>query len=567
MPKLSIDEILEQIYSNRGLADLEKLEEFTSTKPVLNYDPFLIPCMEDGVDLLHDALEAGANVCVYGDYDCDGVTSTALIYSFLKLAISQLISEPDSSKQEDSLQPQSKITCYIPNRIEEGYGLNMSAIEKISASGCDLIITVDCGSVSAAEVAYAHELGMEIIITDHHEVDPNHIPDCPVINPKLPDGIYPYQSISGCTVAYKFAQAYQRRYGDERMRKAINNMLDLVAISIISDVMPVVDENRTLLKYGLNMLRKGTRPSLRALCNAISIDSSTINETSIGFGIAPHINAAGRVGDAAAPLKFLLTSDETKLNGLVSKLIEYNNTRKTLQSTCFDYCKTIMDIEQKNYPILVIDAGVSHEGIIGIVAGKLKELSSKPAIVLTATDEDGVLKASCRSIGRLNIIELLRSHNDLFLKLGGHAMAAGFSIKEEKLDDLVTRLIEDVETQLAADPTLFSEGLEVDIDTDADSIPLELELVERLDVLAPYGGGNPQPTFALNGLISDIFYMGKEKQHVKFKTGGLTCVYFSHAADYKDVLKPGSEIRITGNLNLNEYKGSKSLQMIVRKIG
>jgi single-stranded-DNA-specific exonuclease len=549
----AIDELLKKILISRGLKTKEQRAEFLSDKPMLMQDPFLLSDMADGVEILHEAISSSATICIYGDYDCDGVTASVLLYSFIKRIIEETNSE-------------ATVITYIPKRIEEGYGLNENAVRKLAENSVDLIITVDCGSVSAKEVALATELGMEMIITDHHDLDKENIPDCPLINPKNEKTNYPFKGLSGCGVAFKLAQAYQKTYGDDALRKFNNSMLDLVAISIIADVCPVLDENRTMLKYGLRILKSGRRQAISLLLRAVDFNEKNLTERQLGFIIGPHINAVGRVANPSLAFQFLATANTDKLPEIIQQVIKCNDTRKELQKACFDFCQKTYEEEQKDKPIIIINARTAHEGIIGIVAGRMKETYSKPCIILTENSENNTLKASCRSQGQLDIIALLRKHKDLFVKLGGHPMAAGFTIEAGSFDELSGLLVADVNTMLKKKKGLFLENEVIDIDFSKPDIELSLDLAEAISMLAPFGTKNLKPRVQLSDKPEAVKFMGAEKNHARFKISGKPCILFSKADKYKEQLEGSEAISIVGTLDINEFNGKRTPQILVERI-
>ena len=290
------------------------MEEFLSDKPRKTYDPFLLPDMEAGVDLILSEARSGSKICVYGDYDADGITATALMLTMLS-----------------HLTSAENLSYYIPSRFEEGYGLNMEAIDHIADLGCDLIITVDCGSVSSGEVEHAKALGMKIIVTDHHNITDT-MAECIVINPKRPDSVYPFRDLAGCGVAFKVAQALQKKGGLQR--HVLTEVLDLVAIGTIGDIMPLLDENRTMVKFGLRVLNLGSRPGLKKLIDGTSLQPGRISSGNVSFVIVPHLNASGRIEDASQAVELLLGRKyEAELDRIVEDILQKNIQRKRLRAS------------------------------------------------------------------------------------------------------------------------------------------------------------------------------------------------------------------------------------------
>ena len=370
----------------RGVTEESDILEFLSEKPNLTYDPFLLKDLDAGVDLLLSYVHQAKKICIYGDYDADGVTSISLMLQILSHLTDDLI-------------------YYIPSRFEEGYGLNKEALRSIRQQGAELVVTVDCGSVSYDEIEYGKSIGMDFIVTDHHNI--NDTPaDCILINPKQPDCTYPFKHLSGCGVAFKLAQGIQRKAG--LPKSVLTDVLDLVAIATIGDIVPLIDENRTLTKYGMGIISSKRRPGLKALMMETGLAQCKIKSESIAYIIVPHLNAAGRLLDAKVGVELLTATDEEKIKSCVSKLTESNLERRRIQEEAFVFCKEIIERDWKEDLFYIIDASGIHEGIAGIVAGKIKDEYSRPTIVVTPSCDTGYVKGSGRSINGLNLYELLK---------------------------------------------------------------------------------------------------------------------------------------------------------------
>jgi len=544
------EEIIKKILEIRGIASEEGVREFLSDKPMLTHDPLLMPGMAEGVEFLLGALSKGKRICVYGDYDVDGVCGTALTVLFLREAVRML----DSA---------SEITYYVPSRVGEGYGLHEEAIKTIKDEGAEVIVTVDCGSVGAGEVAYAREIGLDILITDHHDPDPLVMPECVFINPKEGAGTggYPYKQLAGAGVAFKLCSALLTRMG-EANRSILNDLIDLVCVATIADVMPLTDENRTFVKYGLSKLRKGSRPAFSELLAVSGIDKANLTARSVAFGIAPRLNALGRLGTASEAIEFFITDDGNRIKEIAERMDRLNSERRLIQDMCFREC---MDLVESGAGFLLLKPACSHEGVAGIVAGKVREATGKPCAVLTETQEDkGSLKGSVRSRGRLDVISLLRKHGGLFERLGGHAAAAGFTIKEKNLELLREALTADIAHMLEDDPDLLTERKDVELEVGAGDVTEEL--AEAIEKLAPFGEGNPRPVLALNmpaESISGLRSMGQDGKHLRFTAGGIMCVFFGGAG----TAIPGTgTIRIAGCPEMNEWNGNRNIQFAVEHI-
>ena len=393
--------IIKKLLDNRGITEEKDIEEIFSPLPQKTYDPFLLSGMEEGVELILKNVYAGKRICIYGDYDADGMTSISILYTVI-------------SELTDNL------FYYIPSRFDEGYGLNKKAIDVIREKDTDMIITVDCGTVSYDEVEYVKRSGMDIVVTDHHHIDDRKA-DCILINPKQEECGYPFKDLAGCGVAYKLAQAIQQKAG--LPRSLIIDILDIVAIGTVGDIVPLVDENRTLVKYGIEILNRRERPGVSLLSEKISLDRH-IGSDQIAYGIVPHLNAAGRMSRADAGVQLLMAKTGEEAAPVADKLIEYNNERKSVQNRIYEECMAIWERENKEDLFPIIKSEKAHEGIVGIVAGKIKEQIGRPVSIVTPAAE-GYLKGTGRSIRSVDIYEVMKTQSGLFEKFGGHKGACG----------------------------------------------------------------------------------------------------------------------------------------------
>ncbi len=541
----SINPVILELLKRRGITEHSEIKEFLAEKPKKTYDPFLLPDMEAGVDLILDAIKNGKKICIYGDYDADGVTSVSILMEFLGYLT-------------DNLE------YYIPLRIEEGYGLNEDAIRTIYKRGVYLIITVDCGSVSYNEVELAKQLGMQVLVTDHHSITDVQA-DCLMINPKRKECTYPYRDLAGCGVAFKLIQAIQKKA--DVPKNILNRALDLVALGTIADVVPLLDENRTMVKYGMNIISSGHRPGMSALIEEISLDREKLRSDQIAFGVAPHINAAGRMGDAGIAVQVMLEKKTEDIQENVHQLIEYNKERKRIQDKAFDHCVEMVEQKYSDKQILIMLVEGIHEGIAGIVAGKLKEKYERPVIIVTVSGDN--LKGTGRSVPGINLYELLNAYEDMFMRFGGHAGACGFSMGKEKFEELVCLLEKDVAERVADDPDLLSIPVHVDMELEGEQITLEL--AQELDLLAPFGSMNPKPNFLLEQAeLIKIFPMG-DGRHVRFTaicSDGYTveCVLFGKAHDLEDKIYSGLPVDLIGTVDWQEWRGRKKVQFTVEDI-
>ena len=316
----NISPVVKEILAKRGITEEDDIREFLSDRPQRTYDPFLLSDMREGVDLVLSAVDSDENICIYGDYDTDGITSISILFEVLTEVIVQAHSK-------------SRLSYYIPSRFTEGYGLNKEAIDKIKKDGVAMIITVDCGSTSVGAVEYAKEAGLKILVTDHHNISDKKA-DCLMINPKREDDKYPCKDLAGCGVAFKLAQAIQRASGISK--NTINRALDLVAVGTVGDIVSLTDENRTIVKYGLTVIRKGDREGLRDLIAAISLDPATVGSEEIAFAIVPNLNATGRMDSANWGVQLMLAVSRQRSIQLAEKITGFNEDRKYVQKKAFE---------------------------------------------------------------------------------------------------------------------------------------------------------------------------------------------------------------------------------------
>jgi len=541
-----INPIIIKLLSNRGIVGEDEIAEFLSEKPQKTYDPFRLLNMEAGVDLILSTINAGKKICIYGDYDADGITSISLLMNVLSHLTDQL-------------------DYYIPSRFDEGYGLNKTAIEHIHDTGAGLIITVDCGSVSYEEVEYAKELGLDVVITDHHNIA-GVIADGIVINPKQPGCDYPFKHLAGVGVAFKLAQAIQRKTG--LPKSVLAETLDLVAVGTIGDIVPLIDENRTLVKYGMKELNRLNRKGMKGLVDAIGLKNETITSENVAFIIVPHLNAAGRMFCADSAVDLLISESADSIKANAQKLVESNKQRKQVQEETYEQCKEIVDEDLSDNLCLVIYSPDAHEGIAGIVAGKIKEKYNRPSIVVTQSGD--LCKGTGRSLETINLYELLGNFRDLFIKFGGHSSACGFLMKHDDLCALKYGLEDKMNEMVQADPHLFDECYDFDMELSGGDVTVLLgDLVE---CLAPFGNQNKKPVFCIDHVnIKNVAFMGEDGKHVRF-TGScpdgnlLQCVLFNQAQEYQEMLQSEASVNVFGSIESQSWNGNKRVQFIVEKM-
>ena len=538
-----INPIILKLLDKRGIHSEEDILEFLSDKPQETYDPFLLKNMEAGVDLILSAIENGGKICVYGDYDADGITSVCLMTQVLSNLTGRL-------------------EYYVPSRFDEGYGLNNAAIEKIRNGGADLIITVDCGSVSCGEVAFARELGLEIVITDHHNTTDD-MPDCLVINPKQPDCKYPFKHLAGVGVAFKLAQGIQKKAG--LGKSVLSGVLDLVAVGTIGDFVPLTGENRTIAKYGLRELNRCQRKGFKALADAINLKSGAISSQDVAFMIVPHLNAAGRMLSADSAVDLLLAEDGEAIYKNVERLTESNASRKCIQEDMYRSCVEIVEAHMPYDKFLLIRPPITHEGVAGIVAGKIMEKYNKPAVIVTPSE--GGYKGTGRGAPGINLYDLLSGFSDLFLRFGGHAEACGFMIRHDDLDVLKSGLEEKMKDIHMGGPG--TSGTPYDFDLRLSGKDVTLELGELLECLAPFGNQNRKPVFLIAGVtIRNAVQIGEGGKHLKFTghtpDGGIfNCILFNKAEEYQETICSSGPSGIIGTIETQVFNGVKSVKFHV----
>ena len=540
-----IHPIIRELLNKRGIKTEEEVQEFLSPTPKKTYDPFLLLNMKEGVDLILSTINKKGKICIYGDYDADGITSICVLKTILS-----------------ELTETENIDYYIPSRFQEGYGLNKIALKKIKEKGTDLLITVDCGSNSRDEVFYANEIGLDIIVTDHHSITEGRS-ECILINPKQPECPYPFKNLAGCGVAFKLAQAIREKA--DLPRPITNSLLDIVGIGTIGDIVPLLDENRTLAKYGIYEINKSKRPGLTKLIGSVSLKGGELGSDQVAFGIVPHLNAAGRMKDASVGVDLLLAKDEDEAQTLSEELIMHNRERKRVQEETFRECLGLKEIQCPDSLFPVIRDDNAHEGIAGIVAGKLKDVWQKPVIIVTPSD--GSLKGTGRSIDKIDMFRALEKHKELFERFGGHQGACGFHMKEENLHALRKALNEDIEAEIKVKPGLLEPEIQFDMDIEGKDITLLL--AELMEQIAPFGSMNRRPLLRMKNItVSRPAFLGQESRHARFEAvfsdgTSASCILFNKAEDHREKLLEGMSTDIYGSMNINTFNRKKKVQIIV----
>lgn len=540
----NIDRDILNLLYNRNIKDSEEIHNFLNTSLDNIHSPLLLKDVDRAVERVLKAKENGEDIWIYGDYDVDGITSTSLCY----LALSELGISPK---------------YYIPLR-DEGYGLNKEAMDYIKSQGGKVIITVDCGISAHPEIEYANSLGLDIIVTDHHEINNGNPPAYAVINPKREDNEFPYKYLAGVGTSFMLIYALFDKLGK---KEDLYKYLDIVAIGTVADIVPLLEENRIFTKFGMEQLNRSHWLGISMLIKKIFEDYQTrkFSTYDIGFIIAPIFNAAGRLEDAKRAVELFIEKDHRVCTEIINELLNNNSERKEIQETILE--RAIFKIENEKLfenSVLVVAEEGFHHGVIGIVASKILDRYYKPTIIMEIKPEEGIATASCRSIEGFNMIEALNSMKELFVKYGGHAGAAGFSIKIENIDEFSRRINEYAKKNIPESSLIKPVKLDITIP----AYKISYDFIDKISLLEPFGFGNPSPLFALNNCeISGLRPIGKEKTHTMFnvKKDNLeikNCVWFNSDDVFSEVASI-THADIAFKLKLETYKDRYQYKMYV----
>ena len=530
--KEGLDSLATQLVYERGIQTEAQLVKFLHPSLEHLHDPYLLHDMDRAVGRIRQAIENYEQILIYGDYDADGMTSA----SILKEALEELGAE---------------CQVYLPNRFTDGYGPNQSVYKYfIEQQGVSLIVTVDNGVAGYEAIAYAQEMGVDVVVTDHHSL-PSELPKAyAIVHPEHPEGNYPFKHLAGCGVAFKLACALLEQVQVE--------FLDLVAIGTIADMVSLTDENRVMVQYGLSLLKQTERVGLQELLKVAGVDTQTLNEETIGFQIAPRLNALGRLDDPNPAIELLTGFDEEEVVDIAQMIDAKNTERKEVVQTIYEQAKTMIRSDKK---VQVLAAEGWNPGVLGIVAGRLLEELSQPVIVLTI--QDGTAKGSARSVEAVNIFEALNDHRDLFLAFGGHSGAAGMTLPAENLErlsDVLEEFIEKGNIDLSSKPSLV-------LDEELQLAELSLDTVKTLEKLAPFGMDHAKPTFYLKDFqVESARTMGQDNTHLKLRIKqegvSIDVVAFgrgSLATEFTQV--KGLELAV--QLSVNQWNGTTTLQLML----
>jgi single-stranded-DNA-specific exonuclease len=541
----AIAPLVVQILYNRGITDPDEMAAFLQVdRPTSTADLFHMAGINRTVDRIRRAIKAREPIAIYGDYDVDGVTATALLVQTL-------------TAFGANARP------YIPRRADEGYGLNVEALQALKNEGVRLVVTVDCGVRSLAEVAFAKAIGLDLIVSDHH-MPLEDLPDAyALINPKQPDCPYPFKELAGVGLAFKLAQALllvNARTDNTRVDLTEDDLLDLVALGTVADLAPLFGENRVLVARGLQQLRRTRRPGLRALLNISG--SRTIDTSTIGFALGPRLNAAGRLDHALNAYDLLLTQDPATSERIALDLDARNRERQVLTRDLFEKAREIVMSRSDGAALLFAADPSFNSGVVGLVASRLTEEFYRPSVVIEQGPHES--RGSCRSIPEFHITRALDECRELFVRHGGHAAAAGFTIETARLDSLARRLSEIAQRELGGQELLPTLAIDAALHLNR----LKPELFHALQQLEPHGYANPTPVFASRGVsIVELRTVGMDGAHLKLKVGDGGTIF--DAIGFKfgfmaERLTRGDRLDIAYTFEENEWNGERKYQLNIK---
>ena len=561
--ELNISSAAARMLVVRGIETADEARQFIRPSLDKLHDPFLMKDMDQAVERLHRALIQGEKILIYGDYDVDGTTAVALMYRFLLPLTSHL------SPLTSNLSPlTSNLDYYIPDRNAEGYGVSQRGMDYAIEQGCSLIITLDCGIKAVEKIAYAAEHGIDVIVCDHHTPGDELPPAVAVLNMKRKDCPYPFKDLSGCGVGFKLAQAYTQRYLSNSETSILLPLTQLLAMSIASDIVSVMGENRILAYYGLRQMNAQPLTGLSAIIQVAGIESKQVTINELVFKIGPRINACGRMKSGRAAVELLLTDDPVFARQQAEEVNHHNDDRRDCDSETTREALELLqaDPDYPNRRSTVVYVPHWHKGVLGIVASRLMESYYRPTIVLSA-GEDGIISGSARSVDGFDVYAAIDSCHDLLTNFGGHKYAAGLSMREEDLPEFKERFEAYVAAHIRPDqlqPTL-------DIESELQLCDITRSFYNVLRHLEPFGPGNPRPLFVSRRLINhrDSRVVGKDREHLRLdvtdRVNAITGIAFGRA-DMAEYIQNGNLVDICYELNENTFNNHTTIQMMVHDI-
>ncbi len=537
---LNVSEIVAHLLVLRGITTFEEAKSFFRPEISHLHDPLLMKNMQKAVDRIQTVISNGEKVLVYGDYDVDGTTSVAMMYSFLKKKVKE-------------------IEYYIPCRYDEGYGISLKGIDYAKDNNFALIIALDCGIRAVNQVDYANKKGVDFIICDHHNPGEKVPEAVAILNPKQIDCDYPYKELSGCGVGFKLIQAFSKQNNIDFSE--IMEYLDLLTVSIGADIVPMTGENRVFSFYGLQQINKTPRVGLKALME-IANKTKNVTITDVVFGVAPRINAAGRIEHAKKAVEILVETDYAKAKLFADKIEGNNTTRKGLDKSITMEALEMIDVKKKS---TVVHSEHWHKGVVGIVASRLIETHYKPTIVLA--EKDGILTGSARSVHDFDLYSAIAKCEHLCEKFGGHKYAAGLSIKKENLPQFIDAFEKSVSESITEDQLTPKINIDKVIDIDA----VDDKLYRIIKQFSPFGPKNLSPIFVSKGVIDNGYgkQVGEDKTHLRINAkknkGAIAGIGFG-MGEYFEIIKDNQTFDVCYSIDENEWNGKKSLQLRIRDI-
>ncbi|USS90948.1 single-stranded-DNA-specific exonuclease RecJ [Fructilactobacillus carniphilus] len=535
--ELGLPQLTTQILVNRGYTDPDQIKHFLAPDESDLLDPMLLHDMETAVERIQAAIANEEQITVYGDYDADGLTSTAILYETL-------------------LEIGANVNYYIPNRFSDGYGPNVAAFEKLIENGTSLIVTVDNGVAGNEAIARAQELKCDVVVTDHHEL-PEQLPNATAIVHADLSPDYPFKELSGAGIAFKVATALTDEIPQEK--------LDLASIGTIADLVSLTGENRALVQFGLNVIHLTERPGLKALIKKAKLKLDQVDEENISFQIAPALNSIGRMGEATPGIQLLTTDDEALALKLAQQTLKTNDQRKQLVTEITEQAELLV-AKQADQPVLVLVGADWHEGVLGIVASRIKEKFQKPTIVLTKT-KNGLVKGSGRSVPGFDLFQALNPERDLMTAFGGHEMAVGLTLASDQLPEFQRRLEETAQKQ----GLQKNQRAELAIDYSIQPDDVNQTLYDNLQLLSPFGVDNEKPEFAIHpNSLSGLLAIGADKSHLKFELVGnrqkVGAIAFGWGTKLSQLQKLVANLKVAGTIGKNEFRGRTNFQIMVDDI-